>query len=303
MYKVVNYRRALWLNTGAPTLESLIKLALGECPDVPTSKFEYRSDTSAQVSERDQAGKGTAIYLTMYTEGRRAATIQNGGPKVKRQKAPSGEEYLRTGIHMVVEGNHVGFLAEGHTNDGQLTLLCQKLIEHAGRPIEETQFALHPRADRDQIQSLLKAGVKSIDLGISAFKSTINELNDEIEGSIPAALWAFISSVSKIGSEKMTAEQMMAASEIQARVHLGYDGRTAGALVPKLLADIASGVAEADDEFKIITNDDVTITRTKLIIRREVSVDGDDLAIETTSSFAAIRETMKQWRNAGIFEN
>lgn len=303
MYKVAHYRRALWAADGGSTLEKILNLCLGNCPDVSSTKFEYKSDTDVQISERSLSAGGTALYFTLYSEGRKAATVANGGPGVGRHKAPTGQEFLRTGIHLVVEGNHVGYLADGHTNDGQITGLFQRFIEHAKRPKSETQFHLHPRADRQQIEKLLKAGVKSIDLGISAFETTVNDINHEVtKGSLSAAIGSILAPLAQLGAKGRSPEEMLAASEIQTSIHLGYDGRSAGHLVPFLLAKIADGITDTEDEFKIVTRDDNVITRTKLVIRREVSVEGDEIAIDTASAFSAIRSAMKEWRSAGIFE-
>ncbi|RWB09006.1 MAG: hypothetical protein EOQ39_03655 [Mesorhizobium sp.] len=241
--------------------------------------------------------------MTLYTEGRRAATIQNGGPQVRRRAAPNGEEFLRTGIHLLVQGNHVSYVAEGHTNDGQITSLFHRFFQHCNRPVSDTQFALQPRADRAQIEALLAAGVKSIDLGMSAFETTVNDLNDAAPvGGIANRFRALIDAIQSIGGPDRSPEQIEAASEIQARVHLGYDGRTSNHLLPSLLATIASDVAESAGEFKILTNDDVLITHDKLVIKREVDVEGDDVAIESASAFAVLRDTMHGWRQAGIFD-
>jgi hypothetical protein len=299
--KIAHYRRALWLKPGGPTLESVLKLALRQCPTPASTKFEYKSDSDAHIADRSRVGTG--IFLTVYKEGRPAGTIESGGRTVRRRRAPKGEEFLRTGIYLTVVGNHVGYVADGHTNDGQITGLLHKFLEHAGRPDHETQFALHARGDRKQIRKLLKAGVKSVDLGLSAFLTTVKDANSD-GGSSPFAdafgsVWKAIKAV---GAASPNAAELDALSEIEATVHLGYDGRTANQLVPQMLSKIAAGVATSTDEFRILTRDGNLITRTDLVIKREVSIAGDEVALDTASAFSILSGVMKEWKAAGVFD-
>lgn len=96
---------------------------------------------------------------------------------------------------------------------------------------------------------------------------------------------------------------MQALSDIEATVHLGYDGRSAHHLVPKLLSTIANDVASSTDEFKIITRDDNVITRNKLVIRREVHIDGDEIALNPTSAFEVLNGVLKEWKTSGVFDD
>jgi len=106
----------------------------------------------------------------------------------------------------------------------------------------------------------------------------------------------------KIVAADRTPQEIEAASEIQAKVHLGFDGRSGSSLLPKLLGSIGEMVSETADDFKIVTAHDVIITKDKLVIKRDVAVEGDDVALDAQSAFAAIRSAMKDWREAGLFD-
>ncbi len=301
MNKIAHYRRALWLQPGGPTLEVLLKAALGKCPTPASTKFEYRSGSDAHIAER--AKNGTGLFFTVYKEGRPTGTIESGGQMVRRRKAPAGEEFLRTGIYLSIVGNHVGYVADGHTNDGQITGLLHKFLEHSGSADAETQFALHSRGDRKQIAKLLKVGVKSVDLGLSSFLATISEENENAEASPFAKVFGSMwNAVQALGAAAPNAAELEAFSEIEATVHLGYDGRSANTLVPQLLSKIAGGVAGSNDEFRIQTRDGNLITRTDLVIKSEVHIDGDDVALDATSAFSVLSGVMNEWKAAGVFD-
>lgn len=309
--KIANYRRAIWLVREGPLLEQLLRTHLGACPDVLSTKFEYKAGVAVQISDRS-IGTGIAglgCYLTMFAEGSPAATVENGGPHVRRRRPPRGEEFIKTGIYFVVEGNHLGYVANGFTNDGQITTLLQRFLQTHGLRSQDTQFALMPRADRREIERLLRTGVKSIDLGVSAFLATADDIGATVARQQAGGLENFRAGTAEMArglwrvlSSGRTQQEIEAAADIQARIHLGYDGRTASALLPVLLSQIGTNVADSEDEFKIITTDDVVITRDKLVIKREIDIEGDDIALEPTSAFAELRVAMRGWRNAGLFE-
>lgn len=303
MKKVVSYRRAMWLADESYSLEELVSDALNACPDVEATKYDYKLGVDVQIAQRAPAGDGVGCYFTLYSEGQPAATVQNGGPHVNRRQAPDGEEFLRTGIYLIIQDNNVGYVANGHTNDGQITGLLVEFLREQGAADDQLHFALMPRADRAAIASLLDAGVKSIDLGIGAYVSTVTSVNQSNQtGGLSAALINIGSEITRIIGHDRTPEESLAAADIQARVHLGYDGRNANHLLPVLMASVGSDVVDGADEFKIMTKDDIVITRDKLSIKREMEIDGDEVALDPYSAFASIRFVMTGWRNAGLFE-
>lgn len=302
MQKVAHYRKVLWFSQVQENLETILKSALTACPDVSSTKFEYLKKVVVQISERSTDGIGLGLYFTLYSEGRPAATVKTGGSAVLKRKAPAGEEFLRTGIMLIIQGNHAAYLADGHTNDGQITALLQRFLAKVGTDEAKTQFGLAPKANHDQIQKLLKRGVKSIDLGVTSFAATVEQINQGNEQAhwlapIAALGDAFTNAFSK----DRTAEETEAASEIEARIHLGYDGRNGNHLIPIVMGQLASSIESTSSDFKIVTTDDAIITHEKLIIKTEVMIEGDDVASVPISAFNALRSAMSNWKNSGIF--
>ena len=307
MLKTANYRQAIWLAEENDSLENLMINYLSGCPDVESTKFEYKPEVDVQISERSTSGSGIGCYFTLFAEGQPAATIENGGSQLNRRHAPRGEEFLKSGIYLVIEGDHVGYVAEGHTNDGQITGLLAKFMSNCGAAAHDTQFALMARADRREIERLLEVGVKSIDLGISAFNATVEDINATTGGSggvaaVVEGIREVASGLHKIVASDRSPQEIEAASDLQAKIQLGYDGRGANALLPNLMSTIAEEVNDNAEQFKIVTRDDVVITRDKLVVKRDVNVEGDEVALDPTSTFAAIRFALARWREANLFE-
>ncbi len=279
-----------------------MKSALQKCPKPADTKFVYSSNIEAHIASRN--GDNTGVYITMYSAGRKAGTVEAGGAKVGRQPPPKGLEFLKTGIYLVVSGNNVGYVADGHTNDGQISLLLQKFFEHAKRPKSSTQFGLHPKGDKKLIKELVKSGVKTIDLGIASYLPTIKQLNENAKKSAPfVVIDPILKVISEIGKAAANQSETDAMSDIEATVHLGYDGRTSNQLVPQMMSKLAVQVAESDDEFKIVTRDGNIITRSKIAIRSEVDIDGDDIALDPQDAFKVLSRVMKQWKTAGVFDS
>lgn len=303
MQKVAHYRRVVWLSESPQNLKMHIDNVLKAAPDVASTKFEYRSNIDVQITARDVSAPATGIYFTLFKAGRPTATIENGGTKVLKRKAPRGEEFLRTGIMIVVVGNHLAYLADGHTNDGQITALLHRLFKQKGLHDHASQFQLQPKANQKQLAQLLKQGVKSIDLGLTSFAATVDELSAKGKNSKWLAPIAAISGQLRNAMRQgRTPSEIEAASEIEVNIHLGFDGRGDKALVSKLLGELAVGVEDNADQFRIVTNDDTVITHDKLVIKMEVDVAGDDVASDHQSAFDKLKYALVAWKKAGVFD-
>ena len=99
-----------------------------------------------------------------------------------------------------------------------------------------------------------------------------------------------------------TPDELDEASELQARLSIGFDGRRSGELVPLIMADIADEVSEESSDFKIITMQNAVITPEKLVVKKIVTVEGDDLAIEPISATTQLKQCLAAWRREGMFE-
>lgn len=303
MQKVAHYRRAIWL-AGAGDIEAALTNVLAGLADVEATKFEYSGDVTAQIAERSPRGRGLGLYFTLFSEGRSAATVENGGSAVGRTPPPRGREFLKTGIHIVVEGNHLAYVAVGQTNDGQITQLIAKFLEAHGTPREQLNFAFMARSNRREVERLLRQGVKSIDLGITSFLTAANEVAGENPAPrrnlrMPQPVANFFADL--LGRDRTPAE-IEAASEIHARLHIDFDGRSASPLVPQILSGLARQIADGDDEFKIVTKQDVVITRDRLVIKRDINVEGDSESLVSNSAFSALRACLQEWQESGIMD-
>ncbi|MDM9649694.1 hypothetical protein [Rhizobium sp. S163] len=304
MQKVAHYRRAIWAVQGRPTVETLVRNALRAAPEVGDTKFDYHGGVTAQVAHRSTVGAGTGIYFTLFAKGGKTGTVQDGGDKVGRASPPAGTEFLKTGVHVLVDGNHIAYAAVGHTNDGQISQLVAKFIRANGATEADTQFLFMARSNRRELDRLLRVGVKSIDLGVTAFMAAAEQIaEDNPRDGIAARRDAALEAVKSIFKRNRSPQEIEAASELQASLHIGYDGRGASDLVPKLLGDLASQISGGADEFKIITKSDVVITRDKLVIKRDINVVGDDISLDPGSTFSALRDCMKDWRKDGILDD
>lgn len=287
---------------GGSTLEAVLKAALKQCPQPIDTKFAYSSTVEAHIASRSP--DSTGAYITIYSAGRKAGTVQAGGAKVGRQPPPKGQEFLRTGIYIKVSGNNLAYVADGHTNDGQITLLLQKFFEHAKRPKRATQFGLYPKGDKKLIKELIKSGVKTIDLGLASYLPTVKQLNEDAKKSGAfVVIDPLLKALSALGKAAANQSETDAMSDIEATIHLGYDGRTSNQLVPQLMSKLANQVADANDEFKIVTRDGNIITRSKIAIRADVDISGDDIALDPQDAFKVLSGVMKQWKTAGVFDS
>lgn len=302
MKKVAHYRRAIWSVAGRD-VERLMRQALAQAPSVADTKFDYHTSVAAQIAVRSVRNT-IGLYFTLFSEGEATGTVENGGGQIGRAKPPAGTEFLKSGIYIVIEGDHLAYVANGHTNDGQITQLIAKFLKSQGVPDKDTQFLFMARPNRRELERLLKVGVKSIDLGLTSFLTAV----EEIAGANPRNRLAdrrdaLVGAVRGIFGRDRSPQEVEAASQIQANLHIGYDGRSASDLVPVLLSDLARQISDGAEEFKIVTKHDAIITREKLIVKRDVTVEGDDISLDPHSAFDALRDCLQEWRNGGIMDD
>lgn len=301
--KTAHYRRVLWLSEGRHSLQQIVAETLSKCPSVASTKFDYKNLIEVQVSEREVKDGSIGLYFTTFKPGSPTATVQDGGGAINKYSAPKGEEFLKTGIMLVIAANHVAYLADGYTNDGQITAILQQFLKAKGAADPQTQFGLLPKPNGVQLEAILRAGVKSIDLGITNFASTVDELNSK--GKNAKWLSPFISLHNQLRDSfkaGRSAAEIEAASEIEVTVHLDYDGRGDKSLVAKVLGELATGVEETASEFRIVTKDNEIITQDKLIMKVNVHVDGDDVATDAKSAFQALKKALADWKRRGMLE-
>lgn len=306
MLKTAQYRKAMWLDRRGYTLEMILGDVFNQCPLPRDTKFPYKTDTQVHIASRNIGanGDGLGCYFTLYTEGQRAAAIDNGGANLTRVPAPRGTEFLKTGVHLVVQGDHVAYISNSHTNDGQITGLLHCLFNHCDFDNERTQFQLMPRANRREVERLLRMGVKSIDLGIGAYLATIEEMNaGQQERPWVKPFADLATAIGDVFGDDRPMAEVEAASELEARISLSFDGRSANRLAPEIMSSIASDIVQDAGEFRIVTMQDVVITQDKLVIKATITVDGDDVAVSPVSSFPELRRAMAEWRDAGVFED
>lgn len=292
----------MWPTQGR-SVEQLIRRALQSAPTVGDTKFTYNGDVTAQITARDLLTNNTGLYFTLFSEGGATGTVENGGSRVGRASAPPGTEFLKTGVHMVMEGNHLAYVANGHTNDGQITRLLSQFLASKGIEGAEAQFVYMPRSSRRELERLLRVGVKSIDLGVSSFLVAAQELADDTGTAGDLGIGSALMRAARgIFGRGRSPQELEAAADIEATLHLGFDGRSASELVPQVLSALALQITDGPDEFKIITRDDNIITRDKLVIKREVTIQGDEISLENTSAFSALRDCLVDWRRNGVME-
>ena len=308
MQKTAHYRKAIWLTAEGqiPILSDYLLQALNAKPNVADTKFEYKPGIDVQISARDISNNSIACHLTVFSEGRATGTVENGGPNVGRASAPVGQEFLRSGLHFVIEGNHLVYVSDGHTNDGQINGLFHKFLIHAGLHVDSTKFGFMPRANRREIDTLLRQGVKSIDMGLSDFSTAINDIQQQNANINPVRniLNGAVNQVANAIGQHRTPDERQAASNIEARLQLYFDGRSSGELVPELMGRIASSIYdEYANDFKIVTKQNVVITRDRLVLKKDINIEGDDVILNTDSAFIHLRHTLNDWNNTGLLND
>lgn len=298
--KPAYYRRAQFTADGQ-TLETLIRQALVRCPEVADTKFSYKSNIAAQVAQRLVSSEHVGIFFTLFDEGSPAGTVQNGGSRLGKVKAPFGEEFIKTSIHLIVDENHVAYVATGRTNEGQITSLLRKWFDKCKFTGRDLDFEVMRWADRSKIDNFLKDGVQSIDLGVYAFEQDIAEINGDLKrGGIKDVERLLAFSLNSIFGKDLNATQIIAARDIKTKIHLGFDKRTSGHLTPSVMGKMAAEVVESADEFLIETVSGQKITAESIALKKTIIVAGDEDALDSESAFSELGKCISYWKSQGV---
>lgn len=298
--KVVKYRKAVWVNDNGVTVEQLLQRALDIKPEVADTKFEYKSDVDAQISQRHIGHNDTGLYFTLFSEGEDAGTVQNAGPGIGRASAPDGQEFLKTGLHLIARGDHLGFVSNGRTNDHQISNLFHRLFDACEFPSEDTQFQYMPRANRGEIERLIRRGVKSIDLGVTSYATVVDDINRGISGGWGEYARTLGRQITNAFGRDRSAQEAFAAGHIDARVLLTFNGNRSPDLTAQMLAEVAEEIVNEEEQFKITTILGDQITPDSIVVSSKINIDGDSVLLDTDSAFSSIRYCLDQWRGNGF---
>ncbi|GAB4237183.1 MAG: hypothetical protein Kow0032_22790 [Methyloligellaceae bacterium] len=300
MKKTAHYRRAVWFSESPQPLSTVLKNCFQNTPESVAPVYPFGTE-SCVVAKRSINTGPIFLHLVTYEGGAPAAVIveatDTGSWEADTEEPPDGREFIRSQLFCLVRGNDVVWTAHNGTlRDGPINALLHGLINNVPSEAGDTMFELQAKLDKEAFEQAFKLGIAEIDLGVGDFKPTLEALLSK--NGI-----ACLNPLRSIIYNDPSAEEVEAASDVQAKLVLKPGRRWDKPHVKELLSNMASSVVDNhEDEFVIVTKNGMRLTRRKMSVHKEYDAVGNRQILNATDVHAKLVSILNDLDEAGILE-
>lgn len=267
--RTLSYRRTEWLIEPSVTLCGLITEVLASFPDVPSTSIVRPDGTVWDIRHRRIGRDQLHLHIASHNPGEEASTVTKDAQEegdLQRAPAPPGQDYLDGDAMMLINGNDV-IVCVSDVSEPAVTAYLRDLIQKAGRA-ESNNFDLRRTANPATMRTLIRDGVKSVNLNVSAFSATLplafNEgaaIGDQIRAGLNAVL------ATLVGGDRTPADLEREAN-LQTFIELKARGNNELGLAAA--ARTAENVLDSFHEgYEIVTKTGVRITPLEISVREQ----------------------------------
>lgn len=306
--KTLHYLRAVY--DGQPfDLEGRLRTSCTNLPTVGSREIAFGAGDIVRVQRHKELdGGGFLVHLTRYVPGERTPTLQ---PQLQHpedvegaEAAPPGREFKDGDSFLLVHDHNVIFSSHGITKS-KSNLYLQKLFEQAGFEPEDSAFDLNPAAKLDKLQLIKKHGVRSMELGASAFDLALPEM--EQKNWFNRAMHEAWTRIEPIIAKDDDPEDLKYREDLLVNVEVRLDGNSRASQGAKTsLEALAESVLEDSDaplsEFKIRTRDDELISSSDIRLQTTVKVKKQDRSVEHNDIWSKMEVYFKDLEKQGLLE-
>ena len=306
----MSYLRPSWINDPGLTLESAIRAALYQLPNVVDTRFPLGLGLA---ETRHRSVTGNAIYLHIATWTPEEATptvphvIQQGADEdLSSQPAGLDWDYLDGDGMVLVADNHCIVVPSGIRIQAIERYLCS-LLGHArdagaSLPRDIDRFMLVPIANETVAEQIRQQGPKKIELNLGQYLETARSGLDRARTTI----WRNIGRglLELLVQDENDRQKIEEAENVNARLTITLDGRRAG-LEPSDLAPVAEHLvadSEDDDDIVIETATGERIQKGRLALARHVNIDAFHKTVHYNSAWEAMREYYGELADRGALD-
>lgn len=300
LLKTVNFRNVEWIGTEArPDLTSMLIQTLNSRPHVDDTRFEMDGQL-CEVNHRLVDDDLILMHFTTFVEGGLRATYPRlegvSEADAGTASAPEGSEFTEREIAVGFRSSALGFVVAGHARHTTVERALRGLLALDNGHEVANKIVLSARANEDEIQRLLEEGVEYVDLGLSMpFVEAERMVGDQpatISGSV---LNAIASSLSARFNADYTEDDIREMADTNSRLIFKADRR--GRLAhTELLTEIATQIAETEEEFVIKTKAGNQFTRESLSIKSTYRQSGPRSVLHYLEAWTAVRALLDSVR-------
>lgn len=304
MEKNAQYRRAIWLGSNPHNLADLTEAALTALAGMPIPRFPISGATECIVARRSLADGRRYLHFVVFETGAPVAIIQTqaqgdaGEIQAAEQVPDGGQEYIQHQVFCLIQDNHVLWTTHNQTlRERAIAAIFVCLFRAAGltQQASVTQFMFQIVLDEAKVQELFRQGIREIDLGLGAFRPTLERI--AAGGELPDdGLFGIISGlITGIPS----AEELQAAERIEGKLVLTAGRNWDRPEVIDLMSSISNNVRN-EEEFVIVTKSGFRLTRDKMSFQRTFEVQGNKRVLVSFQVDTAFRDLFATLEEDGI---
>ncbi len=267
--RTLSYRRATWFIDPDVSLRTIVADVLGRFADVSSTSIIRPDGTVWDIRHRRLARNEIYLHIASHNPGEEASTVTRDAKEegdLHRAPAPPGQAYLDGDAMMLISGDDV-IVCVSDVSENAVTAYLRALMEKAGRS-ESNNFELRRTANPATIRTLVRDGVKSVNLNVSAFSATLSlafhdslTVGDQIKAGLNAALSTLI------GGDRTPAD-LEREADLQTFIERKARGNNEFALAAA--ARTANNVLDSfHDGYEIVTKSGVRITASEISVKEQ----------------------------------
>ena len=266
--RTLGYRRAVWLMHSGQSFGDVLRDVLVERPDVKSTQITRPDGLVWDIRHRRIEGDKIYLHLASHNPGEEASTVTRDAAEesdLQRAPAPPGQDYL-DGDAMIFANKNDGLVCVSDVSEPATVAYLRALIDGTGRSTEAKSFELQRTANHATLKTLVQAGVKSVNLNVSAFSATLPLAFDEnvtFGDKIKAGLNSAIAVL--LGGDKTPAD-LEREADLQTFIELKARRNTELGLAAA--ARTAENVLDSfEDGYEIVTRSGIRITASEISVK------------------------------------
>jgi hypothetical protein len=306
MQKNAQYRRAIWLGENQHNLGELAEAALAAFTHVQVPRFPIYGNTECIIARKTLADGRRYLHFVVFETGAPVAIIQTevqgtvDEVEASEQNPEGGQEYIQHQVFCLLQDNHIVWTTHNQTlRDSYMPLLFIALFRAAGiiNHISITQLMFQIVLDEAKVQELFSQGIREIDLGLGAFRPTLERI--AAGGQLPGD--GFMGILTGLFTQIPSAEDLQAAERIEGKLVLRAGRDWDRPEVIELMSSISNNVRH-EEEFVIVTKSGLRLTRDKMSLHRPFDVDGNKRVLVSMQVDAAFRDLFATLQEDGLLD-
>lgn len=281
MKKNGHYRRVLWLTENERNLGQIVENCLQQRETETLPRFPMGDGLECVIVRQTLAAERRYLHFIVFEAGAPVAIVNTeaelaaAGGFASEQDPHSGQEFIQSQLFCLISDNHIVWTTHNSPlRENSLQLIFSSLIDSCGfgGTTGNTQFGFQVVLDDEVVLEAFRSGIQEIDLGLGAFRPTLERIING--GELPED--GILSKIGSFFSHRPTAEEIVAADHIEGKLVLRPGRDWDKPHVLDLLANMSEGIrSDYDDDFVIVTKNGVRLTREKMSLQREFEVEGN----------------------------